>query len=55
MLAIIDYNLGNLKSVYGALKRIGLDPIITRDQDVIRQADGIVLPGVGAFPVAMEI
>ena len=54
MLAIIDYNLGNLKSVYGALKRIGLDPIITRDQDVIRQADGIVLPGVGAFPVAME-
>lgn len=54
MIVIIDYNIGNLKSVSGAFKRIGLDAVVSRDHDVIRKAQGIVLPGVGAFPVAME-
>lgn len=54
MIAVIDYNVGNLKSVTNALKRIGLDPIVTRDQEIIRKANGIILPGVGTFPVAME-
>jgi len=54
MIVIIDYNIGNLKSVENAIQRIGLKTVVSRDHDVIRQADGIVLPGVGAFPVAME-
>lgn len=54
MVVIIDYNIGNLSSVASALKRIGIDPVISRDKEVILQADAIVLPGVGAFPVAMD-
>lgn len=54
MIAVIDYNVGNLKSVTNAFKRIGLDPIVTRDHEVIRKAKGIILPGVGTFLVAME-
>ena len=54
MIAIIDYNVGNLFSVVNAFKRIGIDTVVTRDIDEIRKADGIVLPGVGTFPVAMD-
>lgn len=54
MIVIIDYNVGNLKSVTGAFSRIGLETVVSRNKDVIRKADGIVLPGVGTFPVAME-
>lgn len=54
MIVIIDYNVGNLKSVENAFLRIGLQTVVSRDHDVIRQANGIVLPGVGTFPVAME-
>jgi glutamine amidotransferase len=54
MIAVIDYNIGNLASVSNGLKRQGLDVVITRDEKEILSADGIVLPGVGAFPVAME-
>ncbi|MGN1181793.1 MAG: imidazole glycerol phosphate synthase subunit HisH [Faecalibacillus sp.] len=54
MIVIIDYNVGNLKSVQGAFSRIGLETIVSRDHDVILKADAIVLPGVGTFPVAME-
>ncbi|MBS5367960.1 MAG: imidazole glycerol phosphate synthase subunit HisH [Longibaculum muris] len=54
MVVIIDYNIGNLKSVQNAFERIGVKTIVSRDHDVISQADGIVLPGVGTFPVAME-
>ena len=51
MIVIIDYNVGNLKSVIGAFARIGVETVVSRDHDVIRQAEGIVLPGVGTFRV----
>ena len=54
MIVIIDYNVGNLKSVMGAFSRIGVDAVVSRDKEMIRKADAIVLPGVGTFPVAME-
>ncbi|MBM6931491.1 imidazole glycerol phosphate synthase subunit HisH [[Clostridium] spiroforme] len=54
MIVIIDYNVGNLKSVLGAFSRIGVDAVVSRDKEMIRKADAIVLPGVGTFPVAME-
>lgn len=54
MIVIIDYNVGNLKSVENAFQRIGLQTVVSRDHEMIRKADGIVLPGVGTFPVAME-
>ena len=53
MVVIIDYNVGNLKSVQNAFERIGVKTVVSRDHDVISQADGIVLPGVGTFPVSM--
>lgn len=49
MIAIIDYNAGNLQSVYKALRHIGCDCVITRDREQILNADGAVLPGVGSF------
>ena len=54
MIVIIDYNVGNLKSVVGAFKRIGLEAVVSRDEKVIKEAKGIVLPGVGTFPTAMK-
>lgn len=54
MVVIIDYNVGNLLSVQSAFDRVGLDTIISRDKEVIEQADAIVLPGVGSFYIAME-
>ena len=53
MIAILDYGMGNLRSVEKALERVGATPRVTRDHDEIRAADRIVLPGVGAFPKAM--
>jgi glutamine amidotransferase len=52
-LAVLDYGMGNLRSVEKAFEHVGARPVITRDHDVVRAADGIVLPGVGAFPKAM--
>ena len=52
-IAILDYGMGNLRSVEKALERAGATPVRTRDHDEIRAADGVVLPGVGAFPKAM--
>jgi imidazole glycerol-phosphate synthase subunit HisH len=52
-IAILDYGMGNLRSVQKALERVGADGLITSDADAARAADGIVLPGVGAFPRAM--
>ena len=54
MIAIIDYDAGNLKSVEKALKFIGEDAIISRDKDEILEADKVILPGVGSFGDAMS-
>lgn len=54
MIAIIDYDAGNIKSVEKAFMALGQDVVITRDQEVILKADGVVLPGVGAFGDAMK-
>lgn len=54
MIAIIDYDAGNLKSVEKALDFLGEECMITRDQDEILAADKVILPGVGAFGDAME-
>jgi len=52
--AIVDYGMGNLRSVEKALERRSARPTVTRDAGAIRAADGVVLPGVGAFPKAMR-
>ena len=52
--AILDYGMGNLRSVEKAFEHVGVRAVITRDHDSVRAADGVVLPGVGAFPKAME-
>ena len=49
MIAIIDYGVGNLFSLVSSLKMIGADAVVTGDADVIRCADKLILPGVGAF------
>lgn len=54
MIAIIDYDAGNLKSVEKALQHLGEDVVITRNHDEIVKADKVILPGVGAFGDAME-
>jgi imidazole glycerol-phosphate synthase subunit HisH len=53
-IAILDYGVGNLRSVEKALEHIGATATITREPGDVRAADGIILPGVGAFPKAME-
>ena len=53
MIAIVDYDIGNIHSVHKAFKHIGADVTITDDPAVILRADGVVLPGVGAFGDAM--
>ena len=54
MIAIIDYDAGNIKSVEKALQKLGQEACITRDKDVLLKADKVILPGVGAFGSAME-
>ena len=54
MIAIIDYDAGNLKSVEKALQSIGEDTIVSRDREEILRADKVILPGVGAFGDAMS-
>ncbi len=49
MIAIVDYGVGNLHSISGAVKTLTSDVVITSDKDVLSSADGIILPGVGAF------
>jgi imidazole glycerol-phosphate synthase subunit HisH len=51
---VLDYGMGNLRSVEKGLERSGAQPSVTRDHPTIRAADGVVLPGVGAFPRAMQ-
>jgi imidazole glycerol-phosphate synthase subunit HisH len=52
--AIVDYGMGNRRSVEKALERVGANASISRDPEELRAADGLVLPGVGAFPAAMK-
>ena len=54
MIAIIDYDAGNIKSVEKALKRLGQEVKVTRDREEILYADKVILPGVGSFGDAME-
>lgn len=54
MIAIIDYDAGNIKSVEKAFQFIGEDTVVSRDRDEILSADKVVLPGVGAFGDAMQ-
>ena len=54
MLAIIDYGVGNLFSLQCSLKKIGVEAVVTKDAEVIRKADRIILPGVGAFGDAAD-
>ncbi len=54
MIAIIDYDAGNVKSVEKALLHLGQEAVVTRDGEKILSADGVILPGVGAFGDAME-
>ena len=49
MLAIVDYGVGNLFSLQCSLKKIGVEAVVTSDENVIKAADRIILPGVGAF------
>lgn len=49
MIAVIDYGMGNLESVSKALKHLGFDVTVTSDREKITKADGVILPGVGAF------
>jgi imidazole glycerol-phosphate synthase subunit HisH len=53
-ICILDYGMGNLRSVEKALEHVGATAMISNDAEVVRQADGVILPGVGAFPKAME-
>jgi imidazole glycerol-phosphate synthase subunit HisH len=53
-IAILDYGMGNLRSVEKALEHVGVTAKISNDPEEVRSADGVILPGVGAFPRAME-
>ena len=54
MIAIVDYKMGNLRSVENALKRLGAEFCVTSEEEVIRAADRVLLPGVGNAAEAME-
>ena len=54
MIAIIDYGMGNLRSVHKGFERVGFPAVVTQDRGLIQEASGLVVPGVGAFKKAME-
>lgn len=54
MIAVIDYDTGNVKNLMKALTYVGLESILTDDADEILSADGVILPGVGSFGPAMD-
>jgi imidazole glycerol-phosphate synthase subunit HisH len=54
LIAIVDYGVGNVRSVERALAHVGADARLTADPDELERADGVVLPGVGAFAPALE-
>ncbi len=51
---IVDYGVGNRRSVEKALQKVGIGTVVSSDPQIIASADGLVLPGVGAFPSAVE-
>jgi glutamine amidotransferase len=53
-IVVINYGIGNVKSMINALDKIGVKPVLTNDNDTILNADGVILPGVGAFSHGME-
>jgi len=52
-IAVVDYGMGNRRSVEKALERVGASAFVSREPGALRAADGLLLPGVGAFPAAM--
>ena len=52
--AVVDYGLGNLRSVAGAVERLGHEPVVTADASELERADKLILPGVGAFGDGMR-
>jgi glutamine amidotransferase len=54
MIAIIDYGVGNIFSLSSSLKKLGIDSVVTSDKNVIRSANSLILPGVGAFGDAID-
>jgi glutamine amidotransferase len=54
VIAVVDYGMGNRRSVEKALEHVGARACITRDHRELQSADGLVVPGVGAFPLAMR-
>jgi len=54
MIAIIDYGMGNLRSVQKGFERVGCEAVVTADPKVVLEAEKVVLPGVGAFPDCMR-
>ena len=54
LIAVLDYGSGNLRSVERALARTGVDVVVTADERVATEADGLVVPGVGAFAACMD-
>jgi glutamine amidotransferase len=54
VIAIVDYGVGNIRSVARALAHVGAEPKLTADPDELEKADGVVLPGVGAFAPALD-
>lgn len=54
MLALLDFGLGNLKSIQNGFRHLGHEAVITCDSQVIRDADGLIIPGVGAFKDGMD-
>lgn len=54
LIAVVDYGMGNRRSVEKALERVGARALVSADHEQLRSADGLVVPGVGAFPAAMH-
>ena len=54
MVAIIDYNVGNVKSLQFALERLGVKSILTNDYELIKRSEKVILPGQGAASTAMD-
>lgn len=54
VIGVVDYGMGNRRSVEKALEHVGADVRLTADHDELRAADGLLVPGVGAFPAAMD-